>query len=97
MSGEEQSEGLVMPKVWVFNFAHVNAIDFGKRSVHDISEWLWNPQRANVSGDPRGNSSHGHNVFDLLVLFQGFVNLISAIPGCQNLTEEVLKGFLVTL
>ena len=97
MSGEEKCECFIMSKVWILDLAHINSIDLGESTVHNISEWLGDPHGADVSRDSRGDSGERNNVFDLFVFLGSLVDRVKGVPDWKDLSEVVLNRFFFAL
>lgn len=97
MSGEEKCKSLIVSKIWILNLTHVNSVNLGESTVHDVSEGFWDPHGADIACDSRGDSGHRDDVLDRLVFLEGFVNGIKREPSGHNVSKEVLERFLRAL
>lgn len=81
VSGKEFGECCIVSEIFFLNFAHIDAVELGKASIHQVSDRVWHVDRAAEASEPWDDSCGRDDVLERLVLLQCLVDWVEREPS----------------
>lgn len=87
-SREELRESFVVTEVGHLNLVHIDSIELGEGAVEHVPDWIGHVGGADKASKSRSDARDGHDVLEVTVLLEGFIERVDGVPPRQHLAKE---------